>query len=146
MVWNSSEQMQRHSNKKNTIDIGQNQTKTPPCLIEKNKDKAIEKHAKDWENKREDELWVYTDGSKKGKEASISWVLMGGEELVEERRGMKVAAEWSITKVEICAIGVALRDMRRWGKDKIRIFTDSMSGVMIIRNMKEEGDTAPLWD
>jgi len=36
--------------------------------------------------------------------------------------------------------------MKRWRKDKISIFTDSMSGVMMIRDIKDEGDTAPLWD
>ena len=87
--------------------------------IEKDKGKAIDKHAKDWERKPRDEVWVYTDGSKKENEAAIEWVMMEGDELVEEENGMRVPGEWNITKIEICAMGMAMRDMMKLGKRKI---------------------------
>ena len=72
--------------------------------------------------------------------------MMDGEELVEEENGMRVLGEWNITKIEICTMGVAMRDMMKLGKKKIRIFSDSMSGVMMIRDMSNEGDTASMWE
>ena len=121
--------------------------KTTPIIdIERDKEKAIEKHAIGWENKPNDEVWIYTDGSKKGKEAAIAWVMMDGEELMEEERGMRVPGEWNITKIEICAMGMAMRDMAKLGKKKIRIFSNSMSGIIMIKEMRAEGDLAALWD
>lgn len=32
------------------------------------------------------------------------------------------------------------------GKKKIRIFSDSMSGIIMMKEMKPEGETASLWD
>ena len=115
-------------------------------IIQRDKDKAIETHKNRWESKEESELWVYTDGSKREKEAAISWILMGGDELEEEGHGMRVPGEWSITKIEICAMAVAMRNMRRIGKKKVRIFSDSMTGIKMIEDMKEEGENVSLWD
>lgn len=89
---------------------------------------------------------MYTNGLKKEKEAGIAWVLMDGDELIEEENGMRVPGEWNITKIEICAIEMALRDMRKLGKNKIRIFSDSMSGIIMIKEMECEGESASLWD
>ena len=132
--------------RKQKTESAKEQKTIPEFDIEKDKNKAIDKHAKDWERKPRDEVWVYTDESKKEDEAAIGWVMMDGEELVEEENGMRVPGEWNITKIEICAMGVAVRDMMKLGKKKIRIFSDSMSGIMIIRDMSNEGDTASLWD
>lgn len=93
-----------------------------------------------------DEIWVYTDRSKKEKEAAISWILMEGDEMEEEENGIRVPGEWSITKIEVCAMAVAMRDMMKFEKKKIRLFSNSMSGIMMIRDMKEEGTSAPLWE
>ena len=116
----------------------------PKIIIEKDKEKAIRNHAERWETKPRDEQWVYTDGSKKDKNAAILWILMDGDELVEEENGMRVPGDWSITKIELCAIGMAMRDMMKLRKRKIRIFSDSMSGLMMIRDMEREGESAPL--
>ena len=118
----------------------------PTFEITKNKEKAIEKHQEMWESKPEHEVWIYTDGSKKDKQAAIAWVQMEGDEQLEEEHGMRVPGEWSITKIEICAMGVALRDMRKLRKKKVRLFSDSMSGITMIKEMKDEGDSASLWE
>ena len=131
--------------KPTTISNEQRKT-TPTVLISRNKDEGIEAHRNRWGTKDESELWVYTDGSKRKNEAAISWILMEGDELEEEEHGMRVPGEWSITKVEICAIAVALRDMRRIGKGKIRIFSDSRTGIKMIEDMKEEEGNASMWD
>jgi len=46
--------------------------------------------------------------------------------------------------VEIKAIGIALQDTKKYEMKKAKIFSDSMSGIMMIRDMKEEGKTAGL--
>ena len=130
--------------RKQKTDSDKIRTTKPMFDIVKDKEKSMKNHSNEWENKSEDELWVYTDGSKKEKKAAIAWVLMGGDELMEEENGMRVPGEWNITKIEISAIGVALRDMKKLGKNKIRIFSDSMSGIMMIKEMKPEGETASL--
>ena len=66
--------------------------------------------------------------------------------MVEEENGRSVAGEWNITKIEICVIGMAMRDMMKLGKKKIRIFSESMSGIIMMKEMKQEGETASLWD
>ena len=130
-----------------TIDKSDSVRKTKPkILIEKDKEKAIKTHDENWDKKKNDELWVYTDGSKRENEGAISWILLEGDGLVEEENGMKVPGTWSITKMEICAMAMAMRDMERWGKKKIRLFSDSMSGIKMIEDMKNEGESAPLWD
>lgn len=91
-------------------------------------------------------MWVYTDGSKKDNEAEISWVLMGEDELAEEENGIRVPGDWHITKIEICAMGMALRDMRKVGKRKIRIFSASLSGIILIKDMECEGEKVAIWD
>ena len=53
---------------------------------------------------------------------------MAGNQLVEEH-AMRVPGEWNITKMEIGAIGVAMRDMRKVEKKKKNVFSDSMSGL-----------------
>ena len=118
----------------------------PRFDIEKDKNKEITDHSNGWENKPEHELWVYTDGLKNKEEAAIAWVLMGGEDLVEEENGRRVPGEWNITKSEICAIGIALRDMKKLGKKKIRVFSDSMSGIIMMKEMRSKGESASLWD
>lgn len=65
---------------------------------------------------------------------------MVGEELMEEENEMRVPDEWNITKIEICAIGVAMRNMKKLGKKEIRIFSDSMSGITMMRDMSNEGE------
>lgn len=89
---------------------------------------------------------MYTDGSKKEEEAAIAWVLLEGQELVEEEKVLRVPGKWNITKIAICSIAVALKDMKTWGREKIRIFSDSMSGIKMIRDMKSQGESAPLWE
>lgn len=71
---------------------------------------------------------------------------MGGEEMVEEELGMRVPGEWSILKAEVAGIGMALKDMRRWGGRSIKVFSDSASGLKRIQDMEREGESASLWD
>ena len=71
---------------------------------------------------------------------------MGGDELTEEENGMRVPGEWHITKIEISAMGMAFRDMRKIGERKIRIFSDSLSGIILIKDMECEGERAAIWD
>jgi len=87
-----------------------------------------------------EEIWIYTDGSKKTNEAAMAWVMMEGDELVEEEQGIRVLGDWDITKIEICAIGMALRDKKKLGKEKIRIMSHSITGIEMIKEAKEEGD------
>ena len=61
---------------------------------------------------------MYTDRSKKEEEGAISGVLLEGDGLVEEEKGMRVPGEWSITKIEIFAMAMAMKDMKRWGRNK----------------------------
>jgi len=76
----------------------------------------------------------------------MAWVMMEGDELVEEEKGIRVPEDWDITKIEICAIGMALRDMKKLGKEKIRIMSDSMTGIEMIKEAKEEGDLQAIWE
>jgi len=120
--------------------------RVPDIIIDPNRTRAKEADSKRWdEGLPQDELWVYTDGSKSKGMGAIGWVKMGGEECVEEELGARVPESWSIVKMEICAIAMALRDMKRWNKDKIKVFTDSASALSMIRNMEQEGDSSPLW-
>ena len=72
--------------------------------------KAIAKneHVKEMENMGKDEMWVYTDGTKGKDTAAAAWVVVGGEGLVEEENGMRVPNHWSITKIEISAMMMAI--------------------------------------
>ena len=110
----------------------------PTFEIDKDKKRTIDNHAKKWETKDPEELWVYTDGWKKDNEGGILWVLIEGDEMAEEENGMRVPGEWHIRKIEICAMGMALRDMRKVGKRKIRIFSDTLSGIILIKDMECE--------
>ena len=113
--------------------------------IYKDKKRMIDNHANRWEIKDPEELWVYMNGSKKDNEAGISLVLMGGDEMVEEENRIRVPGEWHITKIAICAMGMALRDIGKIGKRKIRIFSDSLSGIILIKDMECEGERAAIW-
>lgn len=84
----------------------------PIINIGKTKEKALEYHQRMWEKGKEvDELWVYTDGSKSSIGTAMAWVVVEGDELVEEERGWRVPEEWSIVKTEIGAIMMALKDL-----------------------------------
>jgi len=110
------------------------------------KEIAKKEHMKELENMKRDEMWVYTDGTKVKERAAAAWVIVRGEGLVEEENGMRVPNSWSITKIEISAIMMAVRDLVRHGKKRLRILLDSKSGIEIIKRMKKEGLDASIWD
>lgn len=64
--------------------------------------------------------------------------------MIEEENSMRVPGEWNIRKVEIAAMGIAMRDMKKLGKKKIWLFSDSMSGIEMMRDMRPEGELASL--
>jgi len=123
-----------------------NLLRRPNVRIAHTKEAAIKEHAERWEDGPGQEVWVYSDGSKRKDEVAMAWVKMGGEEMVEEELGMRVPGDWSILKAEVAGIGMALRDMRRWGGRSIKVFSDSASGLKMIRDMEKEGNSASLWD
>jgi len=118
----------------------------PKIRIAHTKEAAIREHAERWEEGPGQEVWVYSDGSKRNVEVATAWVKMGGDEMVEEELGMRVPGEWSILKAEVVGIGMALRDMRRWEGRSIKVFSDSASGLKMIQDMEREGESASLWD
>lgn len=132
--------------RKHRIESNEIRKMIPKFDIERDKEKAIKKHSEAWDDKEIDELWVYTDGLKKEKETAIAWVLLGGDEMIEEENGMRVPGEWNITKVEIAAMGIAMRDMKKVGKKKIRLFSDGMSSIEMMRDMRSEGELVSLWE
>jgi len=69
-----------------------------------------------------------------------------GSGLVEEEHGRRVPNECTINKIEMVSIAMALRDLERLGTKKIRICSDSLVGLEMIRDMKREGDSAKLWE
>jgi len=48
--------------------------------------------------------------------------------------------------IEISAIIIALKDLERLGMKKIRLFSHSMTGLEIIKLMKNEGTSSSMWD
>ena len=120
---------------------------TPGVYIIKDKDKAIKEHGDASENRvPEEEVWCYTDRAKNHGMAAASWVVVAENGLIEEEHGMRVPDSWSITKIEISAIIMALKDLERLGKKRIRLFSDSMTGLEMIKLMKNEGTSSSLWD
>jgi len=78
--------------------------------------------------------------------AAVAWVVVAENGLVEEEHGMRVPDLWSITKIEICAIIMALKDLERLGKRRIQLFSDCMTGLEMIKLMKNRGTSSSLWD
>ena len=102
-------------------------------------------HNEMWEGGKErDELWVYTDGSKTEDGTAMAWVVMEGDELVETVKGIRVPTAWSITKAEKGAMIMAMRSLRGLGASKIRIFSDSKTGIEKIRNANDNSDDIDL--
>ena len=119
----------------------------PTVIIPKNKEKAMEEYRRlEEEGVKEGEVWVFTDGSKSGKRAGVAWVKVAGSGLVEEKLGMAVPGEWDIVRTEVCGIGLAISDMRRWKGRKLVVFTDCIPAITKIRDMRSEGSLAGLWD
>jgi len=78
--------------------------------------------------------------------AAAAWVVVAENGLVNEEHGMRVPDSCSITKIEICAIIMALKDLERLVKKKIRLFSDSMTGLEIIKLMGTKGASLSSWD
>ena len=118
--------------------------KRPKIRIAHSKEAAMKEHEARWQEGPGQDIWIYSDGSKRDAEVAMAWVKMGGNEMVEEELGMRLPGEWSILKAEVAGIGMALRDMRRWGGESIKVFSDSASGLKTIQDMEKEGDSASL--
>ena len=120
---------------------------TPEVCIIKDKEIAIQHH-ENWLEDRvpETEVWCYTDGYKSKNMAAAAWVVVAGNGLVEEEHGMRVPDSWSITKIEISAIIMALKYLETLGINKIRLFSDSMTGLEMIKLMENEGISSSMWD
>jgi len=119
----------------------------PVFVLIEDKQKAKKLHDKRWKNGLGDSgVAVYTDRSKSEGEVSMSWVRMGGEEMVEEELGVRVPESWNILKAELGGIRMAVRDMRRHGGKKLTVFSDSLVGLRMIKEMESEGESASLWD
>ena len=65
---------------------------------------------------------------------------------MEEENGMRVPGERNIRKIEIQAIGVEMRDMKKLGKKGIKKFSGSISGITMRREMSHKGESGSLWD
>jgi len=78
--------------------------------------------------------------------AAAAWVVIAEPGLVEEEHCMRVPDSWSITKIEISAIIMALKDLERLGRKKVRLFSDSMTGLEMIKLMENEGTSSSMWD
>ena len=76
------------------------------------------------------DIWMFTDSSKRNNEMAVAWITMSSSGLVEDTKGIPVPGRYSIVKVEIMAIGLALADMRRKGGRKAVIFTDCQPALM----------------
>ena len=128
--------------KEETEELEKTKKKT---VIAKNKEDALKMHGEMWERGKErNELWVYTDGSKTEDGTAMAWIVMEGDELVETVKGMRVPTAWSITKAEIGAMIMAMRSLRGLGASKIRIFSDSKTGIEKIRNANDNSDDVDL--
>ena len=120
---------------------------TPEVYIVRNKEKAIKEHEDASENRvPEEEIWCYTDGAKSDDMAAAAWVVVAENRLVKEEHGMRVPALWSIIKIEISAIIMALKDLERQGRKSIRLFSDSMTGLDMIKLMKNKGTSSSMWN
>lgn len=63
----TDDHIQKHKTVSNKV-----RKKKPVFDIERDKTKAIKNHSIGWDDNPKDELWVYTNGSKKEKEAGIA--------------------------------------------------------------------------
>jgi len=120
---------------------------TPEVCIIRDKEIAIRHHEDALENRiPEAEIWCYTDEAKSKEMAAAAWMMIAENGLVEEEHSMRVPDSWSITKIEISAIIMALKDLERLGRKKIRLFLDSMTGLEMVRLMEHSGTSSSIWD
>jgi len=77
---------------------------------------------------------------------AAAWVVVAENGLVEEEHGMRVPDSWSITKIEISSIIMELKDVEWLGMKRIRLFSDSLTGLKMIKLMKNEGTSSSMWD
>ena len=119
----------------------------PDITIKPTKELAIQTYNNMCEERHDDcDIWMFTDGSKRGNEAAVAWITMSSSGLVEDTKGIPIPGRYSIVKAEIMAIGLALADMKRKEGGKAVIFTDCQPALMKIRDMRNEGTSAGLWD
>jgi len=115
--------------------------------IVKNRHKAMLADLVRWEGGiKDDKVWVYSDRSKRKEMGSSAWVKIGGEEIVAEELGMRVAADGSIVQMEIRAMTIAVKDMVQYGKRNLNEFTYSVLGILTIDKMRLEECSTRLWD
>jgi len=120
---------------------------TPEICIIRNKETAIREHEDASENHiPKEETWCYTDRAKGDNMAAAAWVVVAENGLVEEEYGMRDPDSRSITKIEISAIIMALKDLERYRVKRIRLFSDSLTGLEMIKLMKNEGTSLSMWD
>ena len=120
---------------------------TPAINMIKDKQGAKSEHENASENRiPHDEVWFYTDGAKGENMVAAAWVVIAEDGLVEEEHSIRVPDLWNITKIEISAIIIALQDLERLGKKKIRLFSDRMMSLEMIKLMKSEGMLSSIWE